>query len=128
MEAIEPRTEIPRQQQGHNSDGQWPNLVARALNDLSRIVHAEFRLAELGIKQLVEQEIDRVLKVAIALSFLLCAAICAIAAAIIGLHALLGLWWPAFAIVAGISGLAGTAFFRWAERRPALVSTNSSGC
>jgi hypothetical protein len=118
MAAMERANEIVRDRRSHNSDAQWPELVSRAVNDLSRIVHAEIRLAELGIKRLVEREIDRSLKVVIALGFLLCAAVCAVGAAVIGLHALLGPWWAAFAIVAAISGLIGVGFFLWARRRP----------
>jgi hypothetical protein len=116
MAAIQQTNEIMVEKRDASSEAQWPELVARAVNDLSRILHAEIRLAELGIKKLIEQEIDRSLKIAIALAFLLCAAVCALAAAIIGFHALLGLWWAAFAIVAAISGGAGLGFFRWTRR------------
>jgi hypothetical protein len=112
---MEQRREIARRP---DSEAQWPELISRAVNDLSRIVHAEFRLVELGIKRLIEEEIDRSIKVVAALGFLLCSAVCAVCALIIGLHLLLGLWWAAFAIVAAASGLAGIAFFGWARRRP----------
>jgi len=117
MAAIDRANEIVRDRRSQNSDAQWPELVSRAVNDISRIVHAEIRLAELGVKRLIEREIDRSLKVVIALGFLLCAAVCAVGAAVIGLHTLLGLWWAAFAIVAAMSGLAGVGFFLWATRR-----------
>src|SRR5215469_936381 len=107
---MERANEIVRDGPGYSSDAQWPELVSRAVNDLSRIVHAEIRLAELGVKNLIEQEIDRTVKVVIALGLLLCAAICSVGAAIIGLHEVLGLWWAAFAIVAGASGVAGAGF------------------
>jgi hypothetical protein len=109
--------EIVRDGHGH-SEAQWPELVSRAVNDLSRIVHAEIRLAELGIKNLIEQEVDRSVKVVIALGLLLCAGICALGAALIGLHELLGIWWAAFAIVSAVFGAAGIGFFLWAKRRP----------
>jgi|SRR6516162_2565128 len=121
MAAMERGNEIVSDRRSHNSEAQWPELVSRAVNDLSRIVHAEFRLAELGIKSLIEQEIDRSLKVVMALGFMVCAAVCAMSAAVIGLHAMLGPWWAAFAIVAVISGLAGAGFFLWARRRPEPV-------
>ena len=117
MATIQRSNEIIVESHDRSSDAQWPELVSRAVNDLSRIVHAEIRLAELGIRNLIEQEIDRSLKLAIALAFLLCAAVCAIGAAVIGFHALLGLWWAAFAIVAAISGGAGLGFFLLAQRR-----------
>jgi hypothetical protein len=115
MAAMQQANEIVRDGRS-SSDVQWPELVSRAVNDLSRIVHAEIRLAELGIKNLIEQEIDRALKVVIALGLLLCAAICTVGAALIGLHALLGLWWAAFAIVAAASALAGVGFLLFTRR------------
>ena len=126
MAVIERGNDSSVDRRSHISEAQWPELVSRAVNDLSRIVHAEFRLAELGIKSLIEQEIDRSLKVVMALGFLLCAAVCAVSAAVIGLHALLGLWWAAFAIVAAVSGLAGVGFFLWARRRPESALSTSS--
>jgi hypothetical protein len=118
MAAFETANEIVHDRRGPNSDAQWPELVSRAVNDLSRIVHAEIRLAELGIKNLIEQEVDRSVKIVIALGFLLCAGFCGLGAALIGLHELLGLWWASFAIVAAISGITGMLFFISARRRP----------
>jgi putative superfamily III holin-X len=116
LAAMEQRSEIARRRP--DPDAQWPELISRAVNDLSRIVHAEFRLVELGIKRLIEEEIDHSIKIIAALGFLLCSAVCAVCALIIGLHILLGLWWAALAIVAAASSLAGIAFFLWARRRP----------
>jgi Putative Actinobacterial Holin-X, holin superfamily III len=108
--------EVVRDDSDHRSDLQWPELVSRAVSDLSRIVHAEIRLAELGIKSLIEQEIDRTLKIAIALGLLLCAAVCAVGAAVIGLHQLLDSWWAAFAIVAAASAAVGGGFLLLTRR------------
>lgn len=124
MAAMQRVNEIVAESRSHSSDAQWSELVSRAVNDLSRIVHAEIRLAELGIKSLIEQEIDRSLKVAIAFGFLLCAVVCTVGAALIGLHAWLGLWWAAFGIVAAISGVAGMGFFWSARRRPEPASSS----
>jgi hypothetical protein len=123
---MERRNEIVRDGRGDNSHAHWPELVSRAVGDLSRIVHAEFRLAELGIKRLIENEVDRAIKVAMALGFLLCATVCAVTAAIIGLHVLLGIWWVAFALVAAISGLLGAVFLLWAKRREEPTASTSS--
>ena len=116
MASIREANEIVADDRNRRSDAQWPELVSRAVNDLSRIVHAEIRLAELGIKSLIEQELDRTLKVAIALGLLLCAAVCAVGAAVIGLHQLLDSWWAAFAIVAAASGAAGGGFLLFTRR------------
>jgi hypothetical protein len=103
--------------QRDGSEAEWPALVSRAVSDLSRIVHAEIRLAELGIKNLIQEETDRAVKMTLALVLFLLAAVCSVGAAVIGLHELLGLWWAAFAVVAGVSGLGGMALFMWAKRR-----------
>ncbi len=108
--------EITRARGGIPSD--WPTLVSRAVNDISRILQAEIRLVELGIKNVVEQEIDRALKAALALTMLMLGAVCGVAAAIVGLHALLGIWWAAFAIVAGASIGGGGALLMLSLRRP----------
>ena len=107
------------------SDVPWAELVSRGVNDLSRIIHAEIRLAELGIKDLVEREIARSVKLAIALGLFLCAAACMIGAALIGLHALLGVWWAAFALIAAISGSLSIGFFLSARGHPQPPSTTS---
>jgi hypothetical protein len=86
--------------------------------DISRIVQAEIQLAELGVRNVIEREIDRALKAAVALGLLLCAATCAVGAAVLGLHEVLGQWWAAFAVVAGASALVGVVLFSWAMRRP----------
>jgi hypothetical protein len=101
-----------------HEDPEWPALVSRAVGDISRIVHAEIQLAELGVRNVIEQEIDRALKVAIALGLLLCAVTCTVGAAVLGLYVVLGRWWAAFAVVAAASGLGGILFFLWAMRRP----------
>jgi hypothetical protein len=126
---MERATEIIGEPRSADSEPEWPELVSRAINDLSRIVHAEIRLVELGIKRVVEKEIERWLKVALALGFLLCAAVCGVSAAVIGFHALVGLWWAAFAIVALLSTLVGTGLFLWARQRPEpeAVETASGG-
>jgi hypothetical protein len=118
MAAMERANESVGDRRSSNSDAEWTELVLRGVKDLSRIVQAEVRLAELGIKSMIEQEIDRSLKVATALSFMLCAAVCAVGAAVIGLHAALGLWWAAFAIVATVFALGGVGFLVWARPHP----------
>jgi hypothetical protein len=115
---MEQGNEIARTRERDGSEAEWPALVSRAVNDLSRIVHAEIRLAELGIKSLIEQETDRAVKMTLALGLFLCAAVCSVGAAVIGLHEVLGLWWAAFAVVAGASAIGGIGLFVWAKRRP----------
>jgi hypothetical protein len=90
-----------------------------AVNDLSQIAHAEIRLAELGIKDLIEQEVDLSLKFAIALGFLFergnlwgkCGSYWSLCSARSSLGSLCH-------IVAAISGVAGVGMFLLGETPP----------
>lgn len=111
--------EITRERAHAGGPTEWPALISRAVNDISRILQAEIHLVELGIKNVIEQEIDRALKAVLALTMLLLGAVCGVAAAIVGLHVLLGMWWAAFAVVAGAAIFAGGALWMLSTRRPA---------
>jgi hypothetical protein len=106
---------------------EWPVLVSRAVDDLSRILRAEINLLQLGIKDVVEREIDRALKAIIALVLIICGAICAIGAAILLLQVVLDSWWLAFAIVAASAIGAGVTLWFLIGRRPpvSIVSVAS---
>jgi len=109
---------------------EWPVLVSKAVDDISRILRAEIRLVQLGLKDVVEREIDRALKATIALVLIVCGTICAIAAAILLLQVVLDSWWLAFAIVAALGIGTGVTFWLLIARRPpasALNVTSTSG-
>jgi hypothetical protein len=96
----------------------WPTLIGRAVEDLSSIVHAEVRLLELGVKNTVQQEIDRAIMAALALATLLLGFGCLTAAAILCLHeALRAPWWIAFAIVGGVALVGGVGIWIWSGAR-----------
>jgi hypothetical protein len=97
---------------------EWPVLVSKAVEDISRIVRAEVRLVQLEVRDVAEREIDRALKATIALALIICGAICAIAATILLLQFLLGMWWLAFGIVAGLALGAGLTVWLITSRRP----------
>jgi hypothetical protein len=84
-------------------DTDWGTLIGRAVDDITRIVHSEFRLLTVSMKTVLDDEIDRVL--AFIATFVLMAggAICVLAAVILFLHEYAMLpWWQSF----GITGLA----------------------
>jgi hypothetical protein len=75
----------------------WPALVARAVDDLSRIVQAEIRLAEIRTRATFESGVNYLLGTTVILGLLICAAICTLAAVILLLHQWLD-WWLSFEI------------------------------
>ena len=96
----------------------WPALIGRTVEDLSAIVHAEVRLLELGVKNTVQQEIDRAIMAALALATLLLGFGCLTVAAILCLHeALRAPWWIAFGLVAGVALVGGVGIWLLNQRR-----------
>lgn len=84
-------------------DTDWGTLIARAVDDITRIVHSEVRLLIAGISTVFDQEIDRVLAFMAIGVLMVFGAICVLAAAIFFLHEYVMLpWWQSF----GITGLA----------------------
>jgi hypothetical protein len=81
-------------------DTDWGTLIARAVEDITRILQSEIRLLVAGMKTVLEEEIDRV--VALVATGLLMAVgmICVFAAAILFLHEYAMLpWWQSFGII-----------------------------
>jgi hypothetical protein len=103
---------------------EWPVLVSKAVDDISRILRAEIRLAQLSVKDVVEREIDRAMKAIIALVMIICGTICAIAAAILLLQVVLDSWWLAFAIVAALGLGSGVTLWLLIGRRPSTGTIN----
>lgn len=97
---------------------EWPALVSRAVNDVSRILQAEIRLAEIGVKNVIEESLDRAIKAALALTMLGLGAVCSVAAAIVGLQVVLGRLWAAFAVVAFAALLGGAGILILMMPRP----------
>lgn len=93
---------IPRNRlEAEARETDWSSLLARAVDDITRIMHSEFRLLSAAMKTALSEEIDRV--VAIVASGLLLAAggICLLATLVLFLHEYLILpWWQSFGITA----------------------------
>ncbi|MGH7932627.1 MAG: phage holin family protein [Candidatus Binataceae bacterium] len=95
----------------------WPALAARAVDDLSRIAEAEIRLFEVGLRDALKDEIDRILKLIVALAAIGYGVLCVFAAVILLLHQLLHHWWMAFALAGALLLIAGIALVLTLARR-----------
>jgi hypothetical protein len=106
-------------------DTDWGSLLARAIDDMTRIVHSELRLLSASLKTTLDEEVDRVLALAATGMLMVGGAICVLAAVILFLHEVLMLrWWASF----GITGLVlfaiaiGLAAFATSRRKiPAIT-------
>ena len=79
----------------------WTSLLARAVDDVTRIMHSEFRLLSAGMKAALDEEIDRVLAFVATGTLMMGGAICMLAALIMFLHEYAMLpWWQSFGITA----------------------------
>ena len=93
---------IPRNRLDDEARGtDWSSLLARAVDDVTRIMHSEFRLLSAGIKTALDEEIDRVLAFVATGALMMGGAICLLAAIIMFLHEFAMLpWWQSFGITA----------------------------
>jgi hypothetical protein len=100
-------------------DTDWATLIARAVDDITRIVDSEFRLLSASMKTVLDEEIDRVLAFVATGVLMVGGVICVLAAVIGFLHEYAMLpWWQSF----GICGLTlfalAIALGAYAARRP----------
>jgi hypothetical protein len=70
----------------------WPALAARALDNLLRVVQAELRLAEAGIKSILEREVALFAATLLAIGFLLIGGMLLLAALVLLLNRAMPLW------------------------------------
>jgi Putative Actinobacterial Holin-X, holin superfamily III len=84
-------------------DTDWTGLLARVVDDMTRIVHSEFRLLSASMKGALDEEIDRIFAFVATGVLMMVGALCLIAAIIMFLHEFVQLpWWQSF----GITGVA----------------------
>ena len=95
---ITPRSETsPRDDQPD-----WSTLVARAIDDITRILQSEIRLVTTGIRAILIEQTDRVLAFMASGVLIAFGMMCVLAATILFLHEFARLpWWQSF----GITGL-----------------------
>ena len=101
-------------------EGDWASLFTRAVDDLTRIVHSEFRLLVAGMKSVLDEEIDRVLAFVATGVLMMVGALCMLTAIIMFLHEFLLLpWWQSFGITSLAMFAIAIAIRGLASRRPA---------
>jgi putative superfamily III holin-X len=90
-------------QERANVPENWPTLLSRAVDDVSRVIHAEMRLFEAHLAASAESLVENASVALIVLATFIIAEICIVTAAILLLHQWLP-WWLSL-------GLAGTTIF-----------------
>jgi hypothetical protein len=105
----------------------WSTLVARAVDDVSRILHSEVDLLHINLSATLRAQTDYALATLAMVAAFICAAVSALAALILLLHESFqwwhGLpWWQCFAIASFLMFLVGIAIRRLAGHRPQLSS------
>ena len=84
-------------------DTDWATLIARAVDDMTRIMHSEGQLVIAGMRSAWGESIDRIVALAMTGVMMAAAGTCFLAALILFLHEFMLLpWWQSF----GITGLA----------------------
>jgi hypothetical protein len=79
-----------------NSD--WPTLIERAVDDVSRIMRSEAQMFQTSIGAALELQISKILTRLMVLSLLISGAVCLLCAATFLLHQWLA-WWQAFGTI-----------------------------
>jgi len=102
----------------------WPTLVARAVDDLSRILQSEARILQTNMGAALERHLASAIATLTVTAVMICGAVCIVCAAILLLHKWLPLW-QAFA-VAGVAILLIGIAIRAIMRPPAGVKSAES--
>jgi hypothetical protein len=106
--------------QGTHAD--WATLIARAVDDVSRIVRSESHLLQISLSAALKAQIDYALTAFAMVIALICAGICVLAALIIILHQSFQwwhgfAWWQAFGVGGLLMFVLGIAIHLIAGRR-----------
>ena len=79
----------------------WPTLVSRAVDDVSRILQSETHMLQTSVGAALETQLANAIATLTVIAVMICGAVCILCAAILLLHEWLPLW-QAF----GIAGVA----------------------
>jgi hypothetical protein len=94
---------VPRPDTPRDDHPDWTTLVARALDDITRIMQSEIRLVTTSMRAILAEQTDRVLGFIASGVLMMFGVLCVLAAVILFLHEFAMLpWWQSF----GITGLA----------------------
>ena len=91
---------------GRTAEADWPSLIERAVDDLSRIVQSEARILQTRLSAAIELRIANALVALTAVGLMTIGGLCLIGGAICLLHRWVP-WWQAFGIVGGVLVLVG---------------------
>lgn len=86
----------------------WPTLIERAVDDVSRILRSEVHMLQTSIGATLEAQISNAVAQLTILAVLVSGAICLLCASILLLHQWLP-WWQAFGIVGLVTLVVGIA-------------------
>jgi hypothetical protein len=87
----------------------WPQLLSKTVDDLSRIARTEGELLEASLKRLVEAQTDRIAGMAFLLVALIYASLLLLGGVVLLIHLWLA-WWLSFLITGFAVALAGVLF------------------
>jgi Putative Actinobacterial Holin-X, holin superfamily III len=100
---------------------EWPTLLGRMVDDLSRIVQTEFRLFEANLAGLLSSTVDRAISGMLMVAASVAGGACLLVALILLLHHWLE-WWQAVGVVGLVMVLlALIAYFRMSAPRAPVV-------
>ena len=86
----------------------WPTLVSRAVDDVSRILQSEAHMLQTSMGAALETQLANAIATLTVIAVMICGAVCIVCAAILLLHKWLALW-QAFGIAGGAILLIGIA-------------------
>ena|ERR1700722_19857742 len=116
------------ERQPHHSNGapeplhDWPTLVGRAVDDVTRILQSEAHMLETNLGAVLETRIANAIAILTVVAVMICGGVCILCAGILLLHQWLPLW-QSFGL-AGV-GILIVGIVRYAIMKPA-VGPNSA--
>jgi hypothetical protein len=79
----------------------WPTLVARAVDDVTRILQSEAHMLQTSVGAVLETRLASAIATLTVMSVIVCGGVCMLCAAILLLHEWLPLW-EAFGLAGGV--------------------------
>ncbi|MFZ2059992.1 MAG: phage holin family protein [Candidatus Binatus sp.] len=111
------------ERQSHHANGapetlqDWPTLVSRAVDDVTRILQSEAHMLQTSIGATLETRLASAIATLTVMAVMLCGGVCILCAAILLLHQWLPLW-QSFGLAGAAILLIGIAMY--ATRKPAV--------
>jgi CHASE2 domain-containing sensor protein len=113
------------EKQPHHANGasesiqDWPTLVSRAVDDVTRILQSEAHMLETSMSAALASRLANAIATITVIAVMLCGGVCVLCAAILLLHQWIPLW-QAFGLAGATILLIGIAIY--AFRKPAADS------